>query len=137
MDYIYTSYDMESEHDKYWHIQVHRPNGKDPNPYINPKLLLEEQAPVIATREWKEGYKNGTIEMFGSIPEGSVVLVREGEKAIALCRIAGPSRKDETLKSKYTYELYRDVEVIGFATQNYQPPPGGIPELVRSPVLLR
>lgn len=122
MDYIYTSYDMESEHDKYWHIQMHRPNGQDPEPRIDPKLLLEEQAPVIATREWEEGYKNPTIKMFKSIPEGSVVLVREGKQAIALCRIAGPHRQDETLKSKYIYELYRDVEVIGFATQNDQPP---------------
>lgn len=113
---------MGSEHDKYWHIQMHRPNGQDPDPYVNPKDLLEEQAPVIATREWEEGYKNPTIKMFKSIPKGSVVLVREGKQAIALCRIAGPHRQDETLKSKYIYELYRDVEVIGFATQNDQPP---------------
>lgn len=121
MDYIYTSYDMESKHNKYWHIQMHRPNGISSDPYITWQLLLEEQPPVIATREWKEGYKNDTIRMFESIPKGSVVLVRKGTQAIALCRIAGPTRKDDALKSKYLYELYRDVEVIGFATQNDQP----------------
>lgn len=121
MDYIYTSYDMESEHDKYWHIQMNKSDGKNSDPHITRQLLLEEQAPVIATREWKVGYKDPTIEMFKSIPKGSVVLVREGKQAIALCRIVGPTRKDETLKSKYRYELYRDVEIIGFATQNDQP----------------
>ena len=90
MDYIYASYDMESEHDKYWHIQMHKPEGPQSELTIRSRDLLEEPQPVIGTSEWD----SKQCEDFKHIPEGSIVLVREGKKAIALCRITGPNRSD-------------------------------------------
>lgn len=119
MNYIYTSYDMESEHDKYWHIQMHKPDGPQSAFIIRSRDLLEEPQPVIGTSEWD----SKQCEDFKHIPEGSIVLVREGKKAIALCRITGPSRSDEDLEKKYHSIHYRDVEVLGFISDDEQPEP--------------
>lgn len=119
MDYIYASYDMESEHDKYWHIQMHKPEGPQSELTIRSRDLLEEPQPVIGTREWD----SKQCEDFKHIPEGSIVLVREGKKAIALCRITGPNRSDEALEKKYHSIHYRDVEVLGFISDEEQPAP--------------
>lgn len=117
MDYIYTFYDMESEHDKYWHIQMHKPDGPESPIIIRSRDLLEEPQPVIGTSEWE----SKQCEDFKHIPEGSIVLVREGNRAIALCRITGPIRGDKDLEAKYPYVNYRDVEVLGFISDDEQP----------------
>ncbi len=119
MDYIYTFYDMESEHDKYWHIQMHKPDGRQSAFTIRSRDLLEEPQPVIGTSEWE----SKQCEDFKHIPEGSIVLVREGKKSIALCRITGPNRSDEALEKKYHSIHYRDVEVLGFISDEEQPAP--------------
>ena len=119
MDYIYASYDMESEHDKYWHIQMHMPDGSPKERIVRSRDLLEEPQPVIGTSEWE----SKQCEDFKHIPEGSIVLVREGKKAIALCRITGPNRSDKDLEKKYHYVHYRDVEVLGFISDEEQPAP--------------
>ena len=119
MNYIYTSYDMESKHDKYWHIQMHKPDGPQSAFIIRSRDLLEEPQPVIGTSEWD----SKQCKDFKHIPEGSIVLVREGKKAIALCRITGPNRSDEALEKKYHSIHYRDVEVLGFISDDEQPEP--------------
>ena len=111
---------MESKHDKYWHIQMHKPDGPQSAIIIRSRDLLEEPQPVIGTREWE----SKQCEDFKHIPEGSIVLVREGNRAIALCRITGPIRGDKDLEAKYPYVNYRDVEVLGFISDEEQPAPG-------------
>lgn len=111
---------MEIKHDKYWHIQMHKPDGPESAFIIRSRDLLEEPQPVIGTSEWD----SKQCEDFKHIPEGSIVLVREGKRAIALCRITGPSRSDEALERKYHSIHYRDVEVLGFISDDEQPDPG-------------
>ncbi len=111
---------MESKHDKYWHIQMHKPDGPQSAIIIRSRDLLEEPQPVIGTSEWE----SKQCEDFKHIPEGSIVLVREGNRAIALCRITGPIRGDKDLEAKYPYVNYRDVEVLGFISDEEQPAPG-------------
>ena len=111
---------MGSKHDKYWHIQMHKPDGPQSAIIIRSRDLLEEPQPVIGTSEWD----SKQCEDFKHIPEGSIVLVREGKKAIALCRITGPSRSDEDLEKKYHSIHYRDVEVLGFISDDEQPDSG-------------
>lgn len=111
---------MESKHDKYWHIQMHKPDGPQSAFIIRSRDLLEEPQPVIGTSEWD----SKQCEDFKHIPEGSIVLVREGNRAIALCRIIGPNRSDEALQKKYDYVHYRDVEVLGFISDDEQPDSG-------------
>lgn len=42
------------EFDKYWHIQMHLPEGKG-GTQINSTLMLLEPEPVIGTGEWNDG----------------------------------------------------------------------------------
>lgn len=99
---------------------MHKPDGPQSAFIIRSRDLLEEPQPVIGTSEWD----SKQCEDFKHIPEGSIVLVREGKKAIALCRITGPSRSDENLERKYHSIHYRDVEVLGFISDDEQPEPG-------------
>ena len=79
---------------------------------INSMRMLEEQQPVIGTGERKDKYKQ--CEKFKRVPVGSIVLVREGKRALALCKIIGVNYTSEELKAKYGNINYRDVEILGF-----------------------
>ena len=79
--------------------------------------MLEEQQPVIGTGEWK----NKQCEDFKSVPVGSIVLVREGNRALALCKIIGVNYTSVELEEKYLNVNYRDVEVLSFISNEDQP----------------
>ena len=71
---------MDIHRDKYWHIQMYKPLGNKNKARIDSKKMLKREEPVIGTREWDD-YQ---CEEFKAIEKGSIVLVREGNKAIAL-----------------------------------------------------
>ena len=89
----------------------------------DPMPMLQEAQPVIGTSEWEKKQ----CQDFKSIPEGSIVLVRDGEKALALCRIIGPNYTSEELQAKYRNINYRNVEVLGFISDEDQPKKGTFP----------
>ena len=107
---------MKNKGQIYWHIQMHLPEGKG-GAQINSMLMLEEQQPVIGTGEWK----NKQCEDFKRIPVGSIVLVREGNRALALCKIIGANYTSEELEEKYLNVNYRNVEVLSFISNEDQP----------------
>ena len=107
---------MDSENGKYWHIQMHMPEGKD-GIVIDSKKMLEEAEPVIGTGEWD----NIQCEYFKTINNGNIVLVREGSKAIALCQILGDNFTDKRLTKKYYNINYRKVRILDWA-DNYKQP---------------
>ena len=107
---------MKNKDQIYWHIQMHLPEGKG-GAQINSMLMLEEQQPVIGTGEWK----NKQCEDFKRIPVGSIVLVREGNRALALCKIIGANYTSEELEEKYLNVNYRNVEVLSFISNEDQP----------------
>lgn len=109
---------MKNEGPIYWHIQM-REGEKGTR--INSMRMLEEQQPVIGTGEWKDKYKQ--CEKFKRVPVGSIVLVREGKRALALCKIIGVNYTSEELKAKYGNINYRDVEILGFISNEDQPAP--------------
>jgi len=102
--------------DKYWHIQMHLPEGKG-GMEIDPKLMLLEEEPIIGTGEWEDAQ----CENFKTIPKGSIVLVRKGSEAIALCEIIGDNFTDDTLSSKYINVNYRKVKILAWADEYKQP----------------
>lgn len=57
------------------------------------------------------------------MPNGAIILVREGKKAIALCRVIGENFTSEELTAKYVNVNYRRVEVLFFVSDEDQPPP--------------
>lgn len=113
---------MEKEKPTYWYIHMSHPDGEGGDWY-DPMPMLQEAQPVIGTSEWEKKQ----CQDFKSIPEGSIVLVRDGEKALALCRIIGPNYTSEELQAKYRNINYRNVEVLGFISDEDQPKKGTFP----------
>jgi len=109
---------MSSDNQTYWHIQMHLPDGKK-GARIDSMPMLQEAQPVIGTGEWS----SRQCEEFKSIQEGSIILVREGNRALALCKIIGPNYTSAELESKYHNINYRNVEILGFIPEEDQPAP--------------
>lgn len=109
---------MSSDNQTYWHIQMHLPDGKK-GTRIDSMPMLQEAQPVIGTGEWS----SRQCEEFKSIQEGSIILVREGNRALALCKIIGPNYTSAQLESKYHNINYRNVEILGFIPEEDQPAP--------------
>lgn len=106
--------------DKYWHIQMHLPEGKG-GMVIDSKQMLLEKHPVIGTGEWD----NKQCENFKSIDKGSIVLVRRGEQALALCEITGDNFTDSELTEKYANLNFRLVRILAWA-EDYKQPRAGL-----------
>ena len=104
------------EFDKYWHIQMHLPEGKG-GTQINSTLMLLEPEPVIGTGEWNDGQ----CRNFKNIDNGNIVLVRKGNQVIALCQIIGENFTDANLTAKYINVNFRKVKILSWA-DNYKQP---------------
>lgn len=113
-----TKMSMNSKHDKYWHIQMHLPEGKG-GMEIDSKAMLLEKEPVIGTGEWED---KQCVD-FKTIAKGNIVLVRKGSEAFALCEIIGDNFTDEKLTEKYYNLNFRKVRILGWAEHYKQPRP--------------
>lgn len=110
---------LNMKYDKYWHIQMHLPEGKN-GTEIDPTLMLLEKEPVIGTGEWD----NKQCDNFKHIDSGNIVLVRKGDQAIAICQIIGENFTDPNLSKKYINENFRKVHILAWANEYKQPRPG-------------
>ena len=110
---------LNMKYDKYWHIQMHLPEGKN-GTEIDPTLMLLEKEPVIGTGEWDDKQ----CDNFKHIDNGNIVLVRKGGQAIALCQITGENFTDPNLSEKYINENFRKVHILAWANEYKQPRPG-------------
>lgn len=108
---------MSYKRDKYWHIQMHLPYGREGGLRIESENLLKEANPIIALNEWKDWQ----CRNFKEISIGSIVLVREGNKAIALCEVIGDNFNDHNLEKKYSCRNFRKVKILGWARDYKQP----------------
>lgn len=116
----------------YWHLQMFMPWGRDEGE-IDSVKMLQEPTPVIGTGEWenrqchwfKNSYNNG-------IANSDIVLVREGGRPLALCRVKGDSFKDSDLFEKYNNKNFREVEVLDFyhGTDRFPQTQGTLQKLV-------
>lgn len=106
-------------YDKFWHIQMHLPEGKD-GVVIDSSLMLMEAEPIIGTGEWDDAQ----CRNFKTIDNGNIVLVRKGSQALALCQIIGDNFTSDSLSEKYININYRKVKIIAWASEYKQPRPG-------------
>lgn len=106
-------------YDKFWHIQMHLPEGKD-GVIIDSSLMLMEAEPIIGTGEWDDAQ----CRNFKTIDNGSIVLVRKGSQALALCQIIGDNFTNDSLSAKYININYRKVKIIAWASEYKQPRSG-------------
>lgn len=108
---------QEANADVYWHIQMHLPDGKNGR-QIDPTLMLLEADPIIGTGEWDDFQCTN----FKTIERGSIVLVRKGGQAIALCKIVSDNFTDPILTQKYVNVNFRKVKILEWADAYRQPP---------------
>lgn len=106
-------------YDNFWHIQMHLPEGKD-GVIIDSSLMLMEAEPIIGTGEWDDAQ----CRNFKTIDNGSIVLVRKGSQALALCQIIGDNFTNDSLSAKYININYRKVKIIAWASEYKQPRSG-------------
>lgn len=109
---------MDKHSEKLWHIQMHLPEGKD-GITIDPKDMLLRENPVIGTGEWDDPQ----CRNFKELPIGTIILVREGKHAIALCKIISESFTSHELQEKFLNINYRKVKILGFVPDEAQPSP--------------
>lgn len=107
---------INMNNDKYWHIQMHLPEGKG-GTEIDSAMMLHEQEPIIGTGEWDDNQ----CRNFKTIDNGNIVLVRKGSSAIALCQIIGDVFTDKNLTEKYINDNFRKVKVLAWAEEYHQP----------------
>ena len=101
----------------YWHMQMNRPWGRG-KPTIDSAKMLKENTPVIGIQEWKniqclqfKGENDG-------LKEGDIILVREGQRPLAICKITSKCFQDKELTQKYFFEHFREVEILGWANDS-------------------
>lgn len=116
----------------FWHIQMNQPHGRGETT-IDSKKMLEQQVPVIGTGNWEDfqcDYFKGIGENALSIND--IILIHEGQKVIALCKIISECFEDSTLKSEFYHHFYRKVEVLDWYNGNekYPQPQGTLQRLI-------
>ena len=102
--------------DKYWHIQMHLPEGKG-GTEIDPTEMLSLPQPVIGTGEWEDRQ----CDYFKSLPIGTILMVRRGGQMIALCKITSETYTDDELEKRFLHVNYRNVDVLGYISDEDQP----------------
>jgi 5-methylcytosine-specific restriction protein B len=113
---------------------MNKPWGREGNTIDSSKMLLEE-TPIIGTGEWadaqcsffKDTDKNGR-----GLKNGDIILVREGKRPFALCRIKGECFTSETLTKKYHHFNFRNIEVLEWYNSegDFPQPQGTLQRLV-------
>ena len=108
---------MNKDRKEYWHIQMYKPYGKEDEARVDSKKMLEREEPIIGTGEWD----NYQCENFKTIEKGSIVLVREGNEAIALCQIISDNFTDRELTDEFLHKNFRRVKILAWAKDYKQP----------------
>lgn len=104
---------------KHWHLQMLKPYGNDSDVRTDARQMLREPAPIIGTGEWED--EKHQCRNFKAVPNGTIVLVREGQRAIALCEVLDDNFQDEALNAKYFHCNFRHVRVLQWAEDYHQP----------------
>jgi len=96
----------------YWHLQMNQPYGERGEKLQSVEMLKLDK-PVIGTSDGQDiqfKYFNG--EDARGIRINDIVLVREGKKIIALCKVIGEYFQDSELNTRFHHEIYRHVDVL-------------------------
>lgn len=109
---------MNEHQKKYWHIQMYKPYGQEDEARVDSKKMLEREEPIIGIGE----RGNNQCENFKyKIKNGDIVLVREGNEAIALCKIISENFTDRELTDEFLHKNFRRVKILAWAKDYKQP----------------
>jgi hypothetical protein len=101
----------------YWHIQMHLPYGRG-NEQIDSAEMIRGNNPVIGTGEWPNVQCRQFKGEGGGLKVEDIIMVREGNKPLALCEITSDCFADEDLTNKYGHQWYRYVRVLDWNEKN-------------------
>jgi 5-methylcytosine-specific restriction enzyme B len=102
------------ENINFWHIQMNQPEGREGDKIESIKML-QEPKPIIGISEWD----NKQCENFKTeLHKNDIVLVREGQKIIALCEVISDNFQDDKLEKKYVFTNFKYVKVLEFYKGN-------------------
>lgn len=96
---------------------MYKPYGKEDEARVDSKKMLEREEPFIGSGEWD----NYQCENFKTIEKGNIVLVREGNEAIALCQIISDNFTDRELTDEFLHKNFRRVNILAWAKDYKQP----------------
>lgn len=111
---------MNKHRNKYWHIQMYKPYGKDDEARVDSKKMLKREEPIIGTGEW-DNYQCKNFKY--KIKNGDIVLVRKGKEAIALCQIISDSFTNKELTDEFLHKNFRRVKILAWAKDYKESPP--------------
>lgn len=100
--------------DTYWHIQMHLPEGKG-SIKIDSSLMLKENPPIIGTGEWDNLQCTHFKGENDGLNIGDIIMVREGNRPIALCKITSEAFQNMVLTEKFVNKWFREVKVLDWA----------------------
>ena len=103
--------------DKYWHIQMHLPEGKG-GTVIDSKQMLLEPNPIIGTGEWDDKQCRDFKGLNDGMKVGDIVMVRVGNRPLALCEITSEYFEDKQLSKKYINRIFRYVTILSWNNSN-------------------
>lgn len=103
----------------YYNLQMDKPWGREGGSMLDPEEMLREHE-IIGISEWE----GADCYTFKDAPEGSIVLVRKGNHAIALVEILSDNFHDREYREKYTSTVFHHVRVLDWADNYKQPRPG-------------
>lgn len=102
----------------YWHLQMHMPEGREQGgTIIDPLEMLKEQTPVIGTGDWDNIQCRHFKGEQDGLQIGSIVMVREGNKPLALVEVISDYFRDDKLEEKYINCFFRKVKILDFNTE--------------------
>lgn len=117
----------------YWHLQMNQPEGRGGSIFVDSKEMLAGEQPIIGCNIWESTQsENFQGNIKNSLTIGDIVLVHEGQKSIALCRVTGPCESNENLQKQFHQQVFRQVEVIGWINSDkpFPQPQGTLQRLI-------
>ena len=82
---------------------------------INSIEMLKETPPIIGTGEWNNIQCLHFKGENGGLKIGDIILVREGAKTLALCKIISDYFTNSDFEQKYLHINYRNVKILEYA----------------------
>ena len=96
---------------------MYKPYGQEDEARVDSKKMLEREEPIMGIGE----RGNYQCEKFKTIEKDSIVLVREGNEAIALCQIISDNFTNKELTDEFLHKNFRRVKILAWAKDYKQP----------------
>ena len=118
----------------YWHIQMHLPAGRQSDLKIDPRKMLQLERPVIGSAIWDDAQSKQFQGENNGLKVNDVILVREGQRPIALCKVESDVFPDDNLSTLFHHNVFRYVSILQWvdSEEPFPQPQGTLERLINS-----